>query len=443
MAPLRHGERGLTLQPSAKRPDRAAADTPAPVHVVVLSQYFYPEVAGVGQRLTELAVELARRGVVVRAIVAQPSYRGRQKRPRREHHCGVEIERLPLPYFDRKTRFGRTASSVLFVLFTIARLSCSRIRGPLLIGTTPPFLHLAGWLLKQIRGVRYVCLVQDIYPDLAVRLGYLRDGSPLVGMWHRFNRLAYRNADAIITLGARMAASIHETLPTSRSAPRVDVIPNWEDPEIVTPKNRTANWFRKRHGLLDKLVILYAGNMGLANDVETLLAAARHLRDRQDVQFLFIGGGAKEALVLEAVEGDRLANVRLLPYQAPEVLPHSLTCADVGAVTLARGAEGLCVPGKLYTALAAGQAILAIAGRASEVADLIEEHRCGVCLNPGDACGVVEAVLSWHRHPDILTMMQRNARRCFEDHFTKALAVDRHDAVLRQVACSRTNRRPR
>lgn len=427
-------------QPSGV-PIQEVAD--APLHVVVLSQYFYPEVAGVGQRLTELAVELVRRGVVVRAIVAQPSYRGRQKLPRRERHGGVEIERLPLPYFDRKTRFGRTASSMLFVLLATARLTCSRIRGPLLIGTTPPFLHLAGWLLKRIRGVRYVCLVQDIYPDLAVRFDYLRDGSRLVKMWHRVNTLVYRNADAIVTLGARMAATIGATFPTSPSPPRVDVIPNWEDPEIVTPKNRTDNWFRTQHSLDDKLVILYAGNMGLVNDVETLLAAARNLRDRHEVLFLFIGGGAKEALVRQAVERDQLANVRLLPYQARDVMSHSLTCADVGAVTLARGAEGLCIPGKLYTALAAGQAILAIAERASEIADVVEEHQCGVCLSPGDADGVVDAVLNWQRHPDVLKRMQHNARRCFEDRFTKTRAADRHYQVLREVAARRMRTRPR
>ena len=372
--------------------------------------------------------------MVVRAIVAQPSYGGRQKLPRRERHDGVEIERLPLPYLDRKTRFGRAASSILFVLLVTSRLTCSRIQGTLLIGTTPPFLHLAGWLLKHIRGLQYVCLVQDIYPDLAVRLGYLRDGSRLVKMWHRLNYLAYRDADAIVTLGARMAETIRATLPTSPSAPRVTVIPNWEEPEIVPSKNGTANWFRKRHGLLDKLVILYSGNMGLVNDVETLLAAARNLRDRHDVLFLFIGGGAKEALVLQAVERDRLANVRLLPYQAREALSDSLTCAEVGAVTLARGAEGLCVPGKLYTALAAGQAILAIAERDSEIADVVEEQECGVRVSPGDAHGVVDAVLNWQRHPDILKMMQQNARRCFEDRFTKTAAADGYYQVLREVA---------
>ena len=430
-APRPPAERTLTPQSGAQRSDRDMAD--APLHVVILSQYFYPEVAGVGLRLTELAVELARRDVVVRAIVAQPSYRGREKRPRRERYYGVEIERLPLPYFDRKTRFGRSASSILFVLLATARLTFSRIRGPLLIGTTPPFLHFAGWFLKRIRGLRYVCLVQDIYPDLAVRLGYLRDGSRLVKVWHWVNDLVYRDADAIVTLGPRMAATIRATLPASPS-PRVDVIPNWEDSEIVTPKNRTDNWFRKQHGLLDKLVILYAGNMGLVNDVETLLAAARNLRDRHDVLFLFIGGGAKEPLVRQAVEGDRLANVRLMPYQAREIFPYSQTSAEVGAVTLARGAEGLCVPGKLYTALAAGQAILAIAERASEVADVVEEHQCGVCLSPGDADGVVNAVLNWQRHPDILKTMQHNARRCFEDRFTQTRAADQHYQVLREVA---------
>lgn len=419
--------------PAAARVASGDPTVGEPLSVVILGQYFHPEVAGVAQRLTELAVELRQRGVEVRALVAQPSYSGPQRLPRRERYCGVDIERLPLPYFPRDNRAGRAVSGMLFVLLAALRLALARPRGTLLIGTNPPFLHLVGWLLKRVRGQPYVCLVQDIYPDLAVRLGYLPETSLLVRVWERINRLAYRHAERVVTLGARMAETLGGKLSTSARRARVEVIPNWEDPDRVTPQNRDGNWFRALHVAPDALVVLYSGNMGLANDVETLLAAARYLRDRDDILFLFIGGGAKAVLVREAVGRDHLASVRLLPYQPPHVLPRSLTCAEVGAVTLAPGAQGFCVPGKLYTALAAGQAILAIADRASEVADVVEQFRCGLRRDPGDAEGVVDALLTWRRQPEMLDAMQRNARRCFEEHFTKARAVDHYHRLLREV----------
>jgi len=220
------------------------------------------------------------------------------------------------------------------------------------------------------------------------------------------------------------------------SRSRIEVIHNWPYPDSIVPVRREDNWFCQQHGLNGRLVVLYAGNMGMFHDLETLVEAARRLVDHKELVFLFIGDGGKRQAVADMVRRWDLSNVRLLPYQPVEHLPYSLTCGDVAAVTLARGAEGLCMPSKLYTSLAAGQAILAIVGRESEVADIIDEYRCGYRVDPGDVNGAAAALERWLANPALLDEMKRNARHCFEQRFTKPRAVQQYYDMLSRVGAA-------
>jgi glycosyltransferase involved in cell wall biosynthesis len=177
--------------------------------------------------------------------------------------------------------------------------------------------------------------------------------------------------------------------------------------------------------------------MGLFHDVETLIEAARRVQDHPEILFLFIGGGGKQDALVESVKKWRLGNVQVLPYQPREDLPYTLTCGDLSAVTLARGMEGLSVPAKLYTALAAGQAILAVMGEGSDVAEIIRECRCGVRIDQGDAEGLVKALLRCLQEPLLLAEMKANARRCLEEHFTLGHAVQQYHEIFSRIGTSR------
>ncbi len=402
-------------------------------HVVVVGQYFHPEVAGTAQILTELAVGLRQRGMAVSVVTGQPSYVRGTRQPASETYEGVEIERVPVPFANKNRLFGRIGSAFAFFALALVRLMRTGGRGTLLIVTNPPVLPLIGWILRKVRGQKYVCLVHDVYPDIAVRLGYLRPDGWAVRLWTRVNRWIYRNADGIIVLERRMAQRVSETVGATSLPPRIEVIHNWAYPDFILPVRKEDNWFSRQHGLNGKLVVAYSGNMGMFHDVETLVEAARRLVDREEILFLFIGDGGKRQTVADRVRTWDLRNVRMLPYQPLENLPYSLTCGDVSAVTLARGVEGLCMPGKLYTALAAGQGILAVVGRESEVGEIIEAHRCGYRIDPGDVDGVVAALLRWLQDPGSLNEMKRNARRCFEQRFTKQHAIQQYYDMLNQV----------
>jgi glycosyltransferase involved in cell wall biosynthesis len=338
---------------------------------------------------------------------------------------------------------GRIAGAIIFAGMAVLHLALSRHKGTLLICTNPPVLPFVGLVLKKLRRQRYICLVHDIYPQIAVRLGFLTEGSPLVRIWERLNAYAYCEADAVIAVSRCMAETLTQQARTQNLRPRIHVIHNWADSETLTPQPKERNWMSARYGTIGKLAIVYSGNMGWYHDFDTLLEAARLVRDDDGIQFLFIGDGARRQYLVTVAERWRLTNVRFLPYQPTEALPYTLTCGDLAAVTLARGTEGLCMPGKLYTALAAGQAILAIVGRDSELAAIVEEHRCGFRIDQGDAGGVVEAFRYAIENPASLDRMKQNARRCFELLFTRQQAMQQYyellSGIIRRTQSGQTN----
>lgn len=396
----------------------------------IVHQYFYPELAGSAQQLTDLAVSLKRLGWEVTVYTGRPSYLGRKDVPGEEVYQGVRIRRIFKTQLDKNIRLGRIFNAfTFFISATLHLIFSKKAEGLLFIGTDPPFLGLAGWVLKKLRGQRYVLLVQDIYPDVATKVGYLRPNSLVVKVWGWVNSLICGAATQVITLGDYMKETVRKKWGSGRNG-NITVIHNWADGDLIIPRTKEGNWFCNRYALVDKMVIFYSGNMGVVHDLETIILAAKELRHAGDIKFVFIGDGAKKRKLVEIAEQYEIDNVLFLPYQPREYVPFSLTCGDVSVITMERGTEGLLVPGKLYSSLAAGQAILGIVGEDSEIAETIETYSCGFRVDQGDTRGAVEAINRLRNDKELLETFKKNARRCFEENFTKDHALKRFNEVF-------------
>lgn len=395
--------------------------------ITILSQFFYPDTASTSQLLTELAVDLERDGLEVSAYTGQPSYHRRKKCPGKETYRGVRIYRLFSTQFSKDHLPGRLLNGLTFSATVLARLLFSRRRHVLLVTTNPPFIPWVAWLIQLLRRYKYIVLVHDIYPDVAVRLGYMGEGSLVARVWKWLNRRAYGRASAMIVLGEQMRRVIENS---SAQLPPVHVIHNWADGSQIRPVAKKLNPFVKRHGLEGKLVVLYSGNLGQAHELETLVEAAERLKDLHELVILFIGQGARKAKLMSIVAERHLGNVLFLPPVPYEELPYSLTAGDVGVVTLERGVEGLCEPSKLYGYLAAGLAILALVGENSEVAAIVKKHRCGYRLDQGDVDGFVEMMRHWLVNREELEEMKWRARECFERYYDRRIAVAKYLDII-------------
>jgi len=208
----------------------------------------------------------------------------------------------------------------------------------------------------------------------------------------------------------------------------VRVIPNWADGDGIRPIPPETNAFRREHGLEGKRVVLYSGNMGRAHELDTVLAAARQLRDRSELVFLFIGDGARRAQVEAAAR--ELPSIRLLPYQPRARLAESLSSGDVHLITQDAGTVGLIEPSKLYGVMAAGRPAVFIGPSATEAARTIIAEHMGEVVENGDVDAAVAAIVKLVTDP---IQAGRAAHTAFGREYTRRHRTDQFAALLRAI----------
>ena len=205
------------------------------------------------------------------------------------------------------------------------------------------------------------------------------------------NKKSYQLASEVITISSVMKKVIARSIDEDK----IKVIYPWVDISFIKPLKKSENWFVKKHGLTDKKVILYSGNMGITHDLMTLMETAKELQKIENsFHFLFIGGGTQKESLQDFKEKHNLTNVSFLPYQDPEVLPFSFASADFGVVSLGSGAEGLSVPSKTFYLLSSGAAIIAITESGSEIESLVNENNCGISIQPKDKNKLIQFLLN-------------------------------------------------
>src|SRR5436190_13243098 len=292
----------------------------------------------------------------------------------------------------------------------------------------PPFLGTAAELVARRFGVPLLLISQDVFPEIAVKLGRLQN-RVVVGLLRVLVARALRRADRVVVIGETMQTRVEAK---GVEPQRMRVIPNWGDAGRIEPQPRDNEWARTQ-GLLGSFVVMHSGNVGHAQDLDTLIRATTLLRDLDDLVAMIIGGGARYDELAELARRLDADAVRFLPYQPRDVLPQSLASADVHVVGLARGLAGYVVPSRLYGILAAGRPVIAAAEAESETAQLVLRSGCGVVVPPGDPLGLAEAIRASYDGEFHPAGMARPAREYAETVTDRRIAVDRYRGVIEEV----------
>jgi glycosyltransferase involved in cell wall biosynthesis len=274
--------------------------------------------------------------------------------------------------------------------------------------TDPPVAGLAGAFIARLAGRPFVYNIRDLYPDMATGGDIVRP-SRWVEHWERMHRRALKQAARVIVLGDDMRQRI---LTKGVAAERVVVVRDGATFHAVSPALGDPVVQEIRGGF--PFVALHAGNLGFYGAWDTLLQAAEMLRN-ENAGLVFIGDGANRAALAagaaaQASRAGGVPNVRFLPFRPFEQLPHVMMAGDVHIVTVKRGLEGIVVPSKLYSILAAGRPVLAVAAPQSDAAKIVVESGCGLAADPDDPAAVAAAILELRRDPARLADMGRRAR---------------------------------
>jgi glycosyltransferase involved in cell wall biosynthesis len=305
-------------------------------------------------------------------------------------------------------------------------------RGDLVVPMTdPPLISVPAAIAAKLRGGRVVNWLQDIFPEVAGELDFKRLARGVGDLlaWCRNQSLSM--AVCNVVLGDLMAARV-AGLGISRG--RVRLIPNWASGREIEPLPPERNPLRREWGLDGKFVVGYSGNMGRAHDLAGLIGAARQLAHRGDIAFLLIGAGKQRSVLEAAVRLHDLPNVVFKPYQPREILAQSLTVPDCHIVSLKPSLEGLIVPSKLYSSMAAGRPVVFLGSEDGEVGRLLKAGPpFGVRLDPADVAGLVREIEHLTADPERARTLGRAARHVFEQQFDRPIAFAKWRALLAEV----------
>ena len=394
--------------------------------ILVLNQYYWPGVEATAHLLTELCEALAEDYEVE---VVTGVLHGHEDEPHEIEHNGVRITRVASTSYERSALGRRAVNYLSYLGSALSHALSSPAPDLVLCMTDPPIIGDLGVIVGRRVGAPVLVISQDVFPEIATELNRLRNPA-VIGVLGALVGAYLRRADRIVAIGETM----RERLEAKGAPPeRLRVIPNWVDTRAITPQPRDNMW-AKQHDLTSSFVVMHSGNVGHAQDLDSLVRAATFLRDRNDLRIVIAGFGARhtEMVALAA----RLAveeTVRFLPYQKRERLPLSLSSADIHVVGLAKGLAGYVVPSRLYGILAAARPVIVAAEEESETARLVLEVGCGLVIPPArpDLLARVIREVADGAYP--LDVMGRRGREYVENEADRIVATERYRALVREM----------
>ncbi|HEX6851068.1 MAG TPA: glycosyltransferase family 4 protein [Candidatus Polarisedimenticolaceae bacterium] len=404
------------------------------MRILYASQYFPPEMGAPAARVSALARRWAARGHDVTVLTAfpnhptgviPPEYRGEIRRLETWH--GARVVRTFVWAAANKGVLKRGIAYASWAASAIALGHGPAGRPDLVLATSPQFLvALSGWALSRLKGVPFVLEVRDLWPDSIVAVGALPPHSPAIRALRRLERFVYGQADLVVSVTRSFVPHLR-----SNGARRVAVIPNGADPEqFRVDASRDA--LRERYGLGDRFVAVFAGTLGMAHGLETVIDAAERLRDDPRFLFWLVGEGARRS-ELEAEAARRgLTNVRFEGQVDRSAIPGVLAAADASLVLLRpTPLFETVLPSKMFEAMAAGcPIVLGVRGEACEV---LETSGGGIAIPPGDADALVAALRRLAADPVGARRMAERGRAFVAREYSHEAMAERYERELLEL----------
>lgn len=423
----RPGAPATTMIDSAQKP-----------RLLFLNRSYWPDSEATGQLLTALCEELTS-DFDVHVLAGQPNAAATEGWREVRERNGVSIHRVSHTVFSKKNMALKAVNFISFV--AACRRQIGKLPQPsVVVFETDPFLlpFVADKLHKRT-GCHMVGYLQDIYPDVAIALGKVRNSWPIrrlrklmFNVYHRCTRMVVLSTDMqqlLVNGGIDKA--------------KTTIIPNWADTDKVHPIARAENSFLSRNELDGKFIAMYSGNLGLTQRLEEFVEAAALLRDETDIEFVFIGRGAQRHALEEQAADLKLQNIRFLDYQPLSELAHSLSAADLHLVPLTKELSQCLMPSKLYGILAAGRPFLTNAPEESELHRITTSQQVGFTVKAGLPAEIADKIREAKSDREALLAMGTRCRTLAETRFTlnhattafKSMLLDALNSHEEKLAC--------
>jgi colanic acid biosynthesis glycosyl transferase WcaI len=399
--------------------------------LLIISQVYVPDPASVGQHMADAAVEMVKRGWLVRVLTADRGYDDPILRYKKNEVIkGVEVQRLPLSSFGKNSLLLRFLAGNIFVMQSIIKALLMRKVSCILVSTAPPMCSIAAVAVSFIRRIPIKYWVMDLNPDQMIELDIIKDKSVIAIIFNWLNRLVFKRAIDVIVLDRFMAKRVKSKIKIDISE-KLHIIPPWPHQDALETITHEKNHFRKNHNLDENFVIMYSGNHSNTNPISTILEAAISMEEVKGVKFVFVGGGLGKKEVEDLIQDKKPKNIISLPYQPLEEIKYSLSAADIHLVSIGNVAVGVVHPCKVYGAMALSRPILYLGPKPSHVSDIIEKNDIGWHVMHNDVEGAMKVINLITTMPYYkLEQMGRRAKDVVEKEFSKNKLLDQFCNII-------------
>jgi len=405
--------------------------------VYILGINFYPELTGIAVYNTEMCEYLANLGYKVTVFTAFPYYphwkverKYRWKFSFNEIYNNIPVKRSFVYVPKRVTTLKRIFHEVSFIFSSFIRLMFSS-PPDLLINVSPPLLlGISSYIFCKIKKTSFIFHIQDLQPDTAVQLGMIKHRI-ILAFLYKIEKFIYKKALMVSVISKKMKEKI---VAKGIEPEKIFFFPNWVDTEYLQPLPR-INKFRKINNLEDKFVVLYSGNLGVKQGLDTILEVAAMTKNNENIIHIVVGDGVYKKKLIKKYESLKLKNVLFLPVQSKEMLPYMLSAADVCLIPQQKVVTDVVMPSKLLGIMACGRPVVAGANIGSELCNVINGPGCGIVVEPENTEQMLNAIMEMYRNSEKREEYGRKGREYVIRHFSKMGILRSFEEKIREVVC--------
>lgn len=410
--------------------------------ILILTLVFRPDNVSTAQIMADLAEDLQCRGHSVSVLTSTPHYNRDPEAAlaqplswkwfgliQESRYKGMRVLHAWMPEKGRNKLYRALTWAGFHLTSTIAGAFLTRRPCLILCPSPPPTIALSAWLLGLWHRAPFLYVVQEVYPDVAINLGMLKNRL-LIRACYALEQFIYKRAAGISVISPRMQTCLQRKgVPEDKLA----MIPNFVDVADFKPLEKD-NEFARQHGLRGKFLVCYAGNMGKPQHLETLVHAAARLRDRVEVHFLLMGDGSEAGALRNLAQSFQLTNLTFLSYQPYSVMPQAYAAADVSFVPQAIGTSADGIPSKIYRIMAAGRPVIAVTDQDSDLAEMVSEAKCGYVITSHDPETLAQAITAAASDPDAWRQLGANGRRHVLQHYERSSIAEQYNTLIGRLA---------
>lgn len=406
--------------------------------ILILKAYYKPESIASSYITDNLIEDLIESNYCIDLVTPVPS-RGvssdtrdvyKKRKIEKAYNGSLKIYRFRMfkeykNHFLRALRYFLSSFSYIFISLKLKDIDY------IFASSTPPTMGLVAGIISKLKRVPFIFSLQDVFPDSLISTGLTKQNSIFCKIGRIIENMTYELADKIIVISDDFKENI---IKKGVEEEKIKVIYNWVDEKKVIPIKRDDNILIKKYNLKkDKFYIVYAGNLGHAQNIEVIINAAKELTEYKDIEILIFGKGQQEDYYKNMVKELGVKNIAFFPLQPYDLVSHVYSLGNASIVTCKKGLGKSAMPSKTWSIMSAGTAVIANFDADTDLERIINKNHLGVFTESNDHIALKDAILRLYWDEKETKMLGINGRKYIINNLTRLIQTNKYKETFREL----------